>query len=268
MLNPTRPMHQNTVQVCPYIPYHPTMLGQMPSMRTGPTQQTTTSQIPMSLLDWRYCKGSMPTSEHYWLGQIYSWYHLLQMALSTTSTSLSIPSQRLQAKQRMEFTSTRQILQLGIQTWKWWNEYSHGKTIQETHIKTREAAIIKVKNIYSSPPSLLRCFPAVHETSLDACLTKSTWQLLAWLRHITQQIKITETEHNHDQDCYKWINYTTRQPCSYHPGGWIPYTTPTCYLLLLMLALSSPRMLLHAESQNQISVQTNSYWSTCYVAST
>ena len=34
-------------------------------------------------------------------------------------------------------------------------EYIHGKTIQENHVKTQEAAIVNVKNIYSNPPSLL-----------------------------------------------------------------------------------------------------------------
>ena len=55
-----------------------------------------------------------------------------------------------------EFTSTKQIIQIGLFIWKWRNDFTHGKTLKENIEKTRVATLNKVQEVYNNPPFLLK----------------------------------------------------------------------------------------------------------------
>ena len=87
--------------------------------------------------------------------------------------------------QGWEFTSTEQILQIGLQIWKWQNDFTHGKTLKESKEKTHSTTLCKVQEV--DPPSLLKWFPAVKQLLLSTWLQQNTCQLQGWLQIIDQQ---------------------------------------------------------------------------------
>ena len=56
-----------------------------------------------------------------------------------------------------------------------------------------------VERVYVDPPSLLWKFPAVRDIALSTRLFQSSSWLVAWLRHLEQQIAITPLEHIRDR---------------------------------------------------------------------
>jgi hypothetical protein len=93
----------------------------------------------------------------------------------------------------------RALLDLGLEIWKWRNETVHGKTVKEAAKMARAALEARVERVYADPPSLLRKFPAVRELALSTRLKQSSTWLLAWLRHLEQQIAITTAERVRDR---------------------------------------------------------------------
>ena len=61
-------------------------------------------------------------------------------------------------------------------------------------MKTRDATLNRVKELYLDPPSLLKRFPAIKERILSTRLQQDTHQLQTWLHIIDQQIAITKSE--------------------------------------------------------------------------
>ena len=106
----------------------------------------------------------------------------------------AFPPKDSKCRRGWEFTSTKQIIQIGLLIWKWQNDLTHGKTLKENIEKTRLATLIKVQEVYNNPPSLLKRFPAVKETLLSTRLQQDTHQLQVWLLIIDQQIMITKSE--------------------------------------------------------------------------
>ena len=98
-----------------------------------------------------------------------------------------------------ESTSVRALLDLCLGCWTWRNEMVHGKTVREAAKAARAALEARVERVYADPPSLLRKFPAVREMTLTARLKQSSTWLLAWLRHLEQQIAITSVERVRDR---------------------------------------------------------------------
>jgi len=80
----------------------------------------------------------------------------------------------------------------------WRNETVHGKMVKGAAKAARAALEARVERVYADPPSLLRKFPAVREMALAARLQQSSTWLLAWLRHLEQQIAISSVERVRD----------------------------------------------------------------------
>ena len=98
-----------------------------------------------------------------------------------------------------ESTCVRSLLDLGLGCWQWRNETVHGKTVKEAAKVARAALEARVERVYADPPSLLRKFPAVQEMALATRLQQTSTWLLAWLRHLDQQIAITSLERARDR---------------------------------------------------------------------
>jgi len=118
-----------------------------------------------------------------------------------------------------EFTSTKQIIQIGLLIWKWRNDFTHGKTLKENIEKTHLATLIKVQEVYNNPPSLLKRFPAVKETLLSTRLQQDTHHLQAWLQIIDQQIMITNSECQQSPLHFQSSSRNNSLPLPPDPGG-------------------------------------------------
>jgi hypothetical protein len=76
--------------------------------------------------------------------------------------------------------------------WNNRNEYIHGSTIKEAHVKARESIIRHVRDIYKCPPKLARRYASVTEIPLDTRLRKNTGQLRRWFDCLKQRIKMSD----------------------------------------------------------------------------
>ena len=82
-------------------------------------------------------------SEHHWVGQVSSWHNVFQVDLK------AFPPRDPKCSHGWEYLSTKQIIQIGLQMWKWHNKHVHGKTLKEKHAKDHETALIRVGSDYS-----------------------------------------------------------------------------------------------------------------------
>ena len=131
----------------------------------------------------------------------------------------AFPSKDPKRGKGWEFTSTKHILQIGLQVWKWRNDFTHGATLKENKLKTRDATLNRVKKLYLNPPSLLKRFPAVKETLLLTQLQQDTRHLQAWLQIIDQQILITNSERQQSPLHFQSSSRNNSLPLSPDPGG-------------------------------------------------
>jgi len=74
--------------------------------------------------------------------------------------------------------------------------------MKEKQAKEHETALKRTIDIYSNPPTLLQCFPAITKMPKTTRIHKDTHQLQAWLRLVDQHIIITASEQQRESDRY------------------------------------------------------------------
>lgn len=116
------------------------------------------------------------------------------------------------------------IMQLHRKIWDGRNLHVHGKTIEETRLKAREAIINKVKTLYKHPPKLASRYQSILHIPLEQRLRRSTIQLKEWIHRIAHQQHVSEilfTTLPPGQltlrDAYKRIGYSTHRNTDYPP---------------------------------------------------
>ena len=97
-------------------------------------------------------------------------------------------------------------LHIGINTWQWQNEFVHGKNLKEKHAIEWQVILDRIHKLYSNPPSLLQCFPAITEILQSTRIWKDARLLLAWLWILDQQIIITTSKQQRDLNRYKSLS--------------------------------------------------------------
>jgi hypothetical protein len=91
---------------------------------------------------------------------------------------------------------TKIILELHKNIWEKRNHHVHGKTIQESRRKAREAVLAKVTELYAKPPRLAPRYQSIYNIPLKQRLCRSTDQLNDWLNRIEHQRHVTEVLHS------------------------------------------------------------------------
>ena len=113
---------------------------------------------------------------------------------------------------------TKLLIEVGVSIWHGRNEYLHGKTILEQQQRAWEAVLRRVRDIYRSPPDLLRRFPRPADIPLVTRLQKGTRTLQAWTRVIEQQAAITQLERRRDRERFGTITRFFDRPALLDPG--------------------------------------------------
>ena len=83
------------------------------------------------------------------------------------------------------------MIELYFSIWEEHNLDLHGRTVEESKQKAREAIISRVQTIYVNPPILVSRFPAVTSIPLNQRLKCTTQQLKDWLTRLEHQKKIS-----------------------------------------------------------------------------
>jgi hypothetical protein len=116
------------------------------------------------------------------------------------------------------------IMQLHKKIWDGRNLHVHGKTIEETRLKAREAIINKVKMLYKHPPKLASRYQSILHMPLEQRLRCSTTQLKEWIHRIAHQQQVSEIlfatlppGQLTLRDAYKRTGYSTHRNTDYPP---------------------------------------------------
>jgi hypothetical protein len=91
---------------------------------------------------------------------------------------------------------TSSMLHLHKEIWDGHNTFVHGKTIDESRQKAREAVLNRVNEIYKQPPSLASCYPSIFELPLENRLKRTTDQLNDCLKRIKHQKRESDILHS------------------------------------------------------------------------
>jgi hypothetical protein len=76
--------------------------------------------------------------------------------------------------------------------WEDRNQFVHGKTLNETRQKARQAILKKVREIYQTQPVLAKRYPRINQIPLEDRLKKSTNQLKDWIYRVEHQIQMSQ----------------------------------------------------------------------------
>lgn len=91
---------------------------------------------------------------------------------------------------------TQLILDAHRGIWEDRNKHVHGKTIDESRERARQAIIQRVRKIYDNPPHLATCYRQINEIPYEIHINQAPSKLKDWLSRIEHQIQMTKLLEN------------------------------------------------------------------------